>query len=732
MTSHNNHLIRTRTSTVAILILSLISASTHAQDDLNVIQGNGQWLEFTDARNSLYHHFTGQAYGHLEDRKNLIGKIESLDEWEFRQQWIRKTLLEVIGPFPEKTPLNAKITGTVAKDGYRIEHVVYESRPQFYVTASLYVPASLKRRDRAPAIIYCSGHSENGYRSKVYQNVIVNLVRKGFVVFAFDPVGQGERLQYFDAEKEKSLVGGPTSEHSYPGSQAFVAGTCQANYMIWDGIRAVDYLLTRKEVDPDRIGITGRSGGGTQAAYIAAVDDRIEAAAPECYITSFKRLLQSIGPQDAEQNFPNGISKGLDHADLLEVRAPKPTLMVTTTRDMFSIQGARETAAEVTRIYDAYGKGDHFGMVEDDAPHASTKKNREAMYAFFQKHLNNPGTSSDEELALPAEAELMVTTSGQVLTSLGGETMHSLNQKYLQHKAGALRDARGNTHHLEEVIDYAKTLSGYRPSSENSSSVFVGRLQRNGYAIEKYFIKGEGNYVIPYLLITPRQENGRTILYLHPDGKNAEAATGGQIESLVAKGFTVLAPDLVGTGETGAGDFKGDAYIGGVSHNVWYAGILVGRSITGLRAGDVGRLMNVIKKKSPDAEIFAIALGEMTPVLLHAAAFIPDIKRIALIRPLVSYKSLVEQRIYHSEFIPTAVAGSLAAYDLPDLAASLAPRKLLIVNPVDGNNEPVANQQTGDLDFIRQAFASQGKENALSIIQNEDEKGITMPEAWLK
>ncbi|HEU5147418.1 MAG TPA: hypothetical protein VFT90_11920, partial [Chryseosolibacter sp.] len=119
-------------------------------------------------------------------------------------------------------------------------------------------------------------------------------------------------------------------------------------------------------------------------------------------------------------------------------------------------------------------------------------------------------------------------------------------------------------------------------------------------------------------------------------------------------------------------------------------------------------------------------------VLLHAAAFIPEIKRTELIQPLVSYKTLVEKRIYHSEFIPTAVAGSLAEYDLPDLAASLAPRQLLIVNPVNGNNEPVAAQQTGDLDFVRQAFAAQGNENALSIIQDEEDKVITILEGWLE
>src|SRR5690606_10944382 len=159
---------------------------------------------------------------------------------------------------------------------------------------------------------------------------------------------------YFDPETGKSKVGGTTKEHSYPGAQAFITGSSQARYMIWDGIRSVDYLLSRKEVDPDRIGITGRSRGGTQSSYIAAFDERIKAVAPENYITSFQRLIESLGPQDAEQNFFHGIKRGIDHADLLEVRAPKPALVITTTRDAFSILGARETAREVARVYQAY------------------------------------------------------------------------------------------------------------------------------------------------------------------------------------------------------------------------------------------------------------------------------------------------------------------------------------------------------------------------------------------
>ncbi|MEX2591767.1 MAG: prolyl oligopeptidase family serine peptidase [Anditalea sp.] len=290
---------------------------------------------------------------------------------------------------------------------------------------------------------------------------------------------------------------------AYPGAQAFISGKSQAMYMIWDGIRAVDYLLTREEVDPERIGITGRSGGGTQSSYIAAIDERIDAAAPENYITNFTRLLETNGPQDAEQNFLHGIAQGLDQPDLLIVRAPKPTLMITTTRDIFSIQGARETAKEVSGIYEAYGEEQNFSMVEDDAGHASTPKNREAMYAFFQHHLDNPGAPKDEEVELLSDEDIQVTSTGQISTSLEGERVFSLNREDTEKLISQWSDSRTEpTTDFSRVVEAAKKLSGYV-----------------------------------------------------------------EIEWFVKSGFTVLAPDMIGIGEVGAGEFKGDSNFEGNSYN---------------------------------------------------------------------------------------------------------------------------------------------------------------------
>jgi hypothetical protein len=433
--------------------------------------------------------------------------------------------------------------------------------------------------------------------------------------------------------------------------------------------------------------MTGRSGGGTLTAYVAAFDDRVTAAAPECYICGFKRLLESVGPQDAEQNFYHGIAAGIDHADLLEVRAPKPCLLIATTLDFFSIQGARETYDEVKLAYKALGKEENMGMSEDDAPHQSTKKNREAMYAFFQKHLNLPGNTGDEMVEFLTPEELKVTETGQVLTSLKGETVFSINRSETEKLLQALENSRRDLpQHLELVRNSARELSGYKHPDKTPESVFTGRHRRDGYSVEKYMIQGEGKYMFPVLLMIPDEDiKHPAIIFIRPDGKTAQAGKDGQMETLVKKGYAVIAPDLIGIGEMGPGKFKGDAYIGDISYNVWFESILIGRSIVGVRAGDIVRIVRYLESREDIdfRNISAVAYGETCSDLLHAAAFEDSISKIALWEPLISYSTIVMNQYYEPRFTHGAVAGALTAYDLPDLAACIAPREILLINPCD-------------------------------------------------
>ncbi|MEO9021179.1 MAG: acetylxylan esterase [Ginsengibacter sp.] len=718
---------------ITSIFVGLVNIRVKAQNDLDVIKN---WIQFSDASNSLYHDLADQAYSLLDKREEKIAGLHSLSDWQQRQQWIHKKLLKVVGPFPERTPLNAKIIRAITKDNYKVEHIVFESQPGFYVTSSLFIPASVKSGGKAPAIIYCSGHTDQGYRHPIYQQAILNLVEKGFIVFAFDPIDQGERYEYYDPETKKSIIGERDEEHSYIGAQPFISGSSLAKYMIWDGIRAIDYLLTRKEVDPARIGITGRSGGGTQSAYIAAFDNRIKAAAPGNYITNFTRLIQTSGPQCAEQDPFNFIAQGLDIPDLLVVRAPKPTLVIATTRDKtFSIQGAMEAAKEVSRIYKAYNKEKYFNFVTDDTVHASTKKDRESIYAFFQKFLLNPGDSTEEKVKLLSPEELQVTATGQVSTSYGSETVYSLNKKETQKLEAKLQASRKNLHdYLPKVLQSAKRLSGYQQPTKTNCPVFTGRFQKEGYVIEKYFVKGEGDYIIPYLLMKPDLPNHRALIYLDPSGKSTEAGPGGEMEWFVKKGFTVLAPDMLGVGEMGPGVFHGDSYIKGVSYNIWFLSMLIGRSIVGIQGGDVVRLARLMKETKGIDEVYGLAKKEMSPVLLYAAAFDSTITRIALIEPYSSYLSLVTNRFYCPAFVHSAVPGALTAYDLPDLAASLAPRKLTIERVTDGTGNSADSENISkDLSVIKAAYHNQKADNQLNIMPGESIKNLQdVFQAWIK
>ena len=670
--------------TVIVLFLLASTATLKAQpaEDLTLLN---DYRYYSDAPEALYQHICQEAFQQLTQRRETIARLQTPADWKQRQQQVQSQLQKLIGPFPEKTPLNPHITDTLRKDHYRVEKLVFESQPQFYVTAALFVPDGLS--GPAPAIVFASGHVREAFRSETYQTMILNYVKKGFIVLAFDPVGQGERRQYL--EEEASIIAGPTDEHSYVGAQCFLNGSLLLRHMVWDGVRAVDYLLTRPEVDATRIGMAGRSGGGTQTAFIAAMDERIRAAAPEAYITDLELLLKTRGPQDAEQNIYHGTAAELNHADLLEVRAPKPALVVSTTRDFFSIQGARDTYQEVQAAYRALGQEGNLSRAEDDAVHASTPKNREATYAFFQQHLDQPGSAADEPVELLTAEELQVTTTGQVITSLGGETVFSINQRLTD----SLAQRRLVSFNSARVVQAARELSGYEPPPPlYGKALFAGRYVRRGYSVEKYLMEGK-NHVNPYLYFRPDSTTKQAlILYLHPDGKAADAAPGGVIEQFVQQGFAVLAPDLLGTGELDGGHPWGDSHIDSVSYGRWFGSILTNRSIVGWQATDVVALVRFLQRQEEPPPIYAVAHSTLTPMLLHAAAWEPLIARVALIEPLLSYHSLAKHKYYWPQWIPATVAGALTAYDLPELAAALVPRRLTLVDVQDHQGKVLSEE----------------------------------------
>ncbi|HLT94186.1 MAG TPA: acetylxylan esterase [Membranihabitans sp.] len=654
---------------IFLLIFLFLGTLTIAQDkrDVNIYD---YWPYYGDVSNTLYKLLADRAIEQLEERRVHIHNLKSREDWQQRQEYVSKTLQEIVGPFPPRNPLNPVVTDTLIHEGMVIEKLYFESRPDYYVTAIFcYLEGTTTP---LPAIVFCSGHAAEGFRSSTYQTMMFNYVKKGFAVLAFDPIGQGERIRYLDEQGKPRLS--PTIEHSYPGTQSFLAGISPANFFIWDGIRSVDYLLTRSEVDPTRIGITGRSGGGTQSAYIAAMDDRIYAAAPECYITTFDKLLKSKGPQDAEQNLISGIARGIDLADYVEVRAPKPTLLVGTTRDIFSIQGFRDVYEEARLAYGAWGVEDHLTFTEDDAGHASTVKNREATYAFFRQHLNNPGPVKDEDIPVLAPEDLWVLPSGNVYRDLGGQDIYSLTMAYLESQEKMI--AASSRDLSQKMIE----VSGYE-YPESGAVVFSGRTNHDFFSMEKYLIQGSGNYYLPVVWMRPNNHNGKTILWIDEKGKEAAH----EVDLWLEAGYAIVLPDLSGIGELGHGYKGGDARIQNIPLNVWYAGILTDKSILAVHAEEITLLRSFLSNAGVN-KIILLGRGNMGAEVLQTAVMAQWEDPVVVVEAPESFRSILEDREYDARFVMSSVSGSLRYYDLPDLIHALGDQ-VLRVDPVNGRNE---------------------------------------------
>ena len=329
-----------------------------------------------------------RAWQQDEARLTAYAAVQSAADLASLKRRTRERLLAAIGGLPEtRTPLNARVVGVVPAQGYRIEKVIFESVPGLHVTALVYVPDGPP--GRRPAVLVACGHSAEGKAFRNYQEIAARLARRGYVVLCWDPVGQGERSQFWDAARGRSRYNLICAEHAVLGNFACLAGVNLSRWSIWDGIRAVDYLVTRPDVDPGRLSITGTSGGGFQAASIGALDDRLGVVAPSCFITSLPmRMANRIfedPDSDPEQDPYGSVSGGVDHAGLLLLVHPRPLIVAAAVKDFVPIEGTRRTFREVSGIYRRFGAADRVAMVEGFHDHRFSDENQEAVFAFIDR-----------------------------------------------------------------------------------------------------------------------------------------------------------------------------------------------------------------------------------------------------------------------------------------------------------------------------------------------------------
>jgi cephalosporin-C deacetylase-like acetyl esterase len=638
---------------------------------------------FPDVRGMLGRFLRAQAAELLEARRKRvesIGTVAGLDE---RRREFRAFVWDVLGGEPERTPLKARVVGSIERPDHRVEKVIFESRPGFPVTANLYLP-----RPGAgpwPAILFPLGHEDGAKAHHAWQRCLVSLARRGFVCLTWDPVGQGERIQYWDADLKGSKARSSTVEHTMLGQKCLLTGTHMASFTIWDGIRALDYLVSRPEVDRKRIGCTGNSGGGTHTSYLSALDDRIQVSAASCYITSWKRMLETIGPQDAEQVFPWMLERGFDYPDYIYGHGLKPFLMLCGIRDFFPIQGARASFEEARRLFTRLGAADQVEKFEWDDGHGYNPQRRLAAYRWFTRWLKGAEEQREEApVELASEAELQCTGTGQVATQFpAGADVHTITLE----RARKLKAGRGKGDLARRVRELARCMPFEGPARVTG----YGWADAPGCRVEKLTVAGEPGLEMPALLFLPAGEGRHPAVVLA--GAEGKASMAGAAARLARAGAVVLAVDLCGLGETAPKDGGGNWSRAFGNYDAALTAQLVGRTLPGLRAMDVVRAVDVLARRKDVAPASIQAAGEgvaALPVLL-AAVLEKRIAGVVLEGMLVSYQRAVEERL--SQGLPELVIpGALSEFDLPELVAALAGRRVTISNAVDasGQDLPVA------------------------------------------
>lgn len=678
----------------SVLVVSLIA---EAADDLNVLPP----LEGEAAESGLvYHALQQRAHEAFAKRKSVYEELKTPEDCVAYQKRMREFFRTQIGGFPERTPLNPRVIGKLKGDGFHVENVIYESWPGHHVTANLYLPNT---KPPYPGVLVPCGHSHDGKAAAAYQRACILLAKNGMAALCYDPIGQGERYQVLSEQPNEFFRGGSryrpphprvqyycTAEHTLMSVSSIPLGGNSARYRIWDGMRSIDYLISRPEIDAKRIGCTGNSGGGTLTSYIMALDDRVQAAAPVCYSTMFRYLVDFNGPQDGEQVIFGQLAYGMDIADYTLMRAPKPTLICAGTHDRtFKIDGTWELFREAKRFYTRMGYAERVDIIEADAPHGFTIQLREGSARWMNRwlmHKENPIFEGD--LPVFTDEELQCSQSGQILLDAGERSLFEINDGLNQQLAKD-RVELWNSGDLKTLRERVREVSGVKKLGELLRPEFkeVGSIQRPDYQITKLIIKPGHGVPLPALLFQPKERTGELVLYLHGGGKDVDAGAGAAIEQRVKQGDVVLAVDVRCIGETSR---KNNRKIGwshgllGPNYHEWALAYLLGDSMVKLRAEDIlvaTRFLSETQSKNKPEPVVLTAIGETAIPALHAAALEPAMfSKVNLSQMIPSWGAVVKTPETQNQLINT-VHGALKVYDLPELIKLAGATKVKITQP---------------------------------------------------
>ncbi|MCB1225318.1 MAG: acetylxylan esterase [Verrucomicrobiales bacterium] len=608
---------------------------------------------------------------------------------------VQQRIRQCFGPLPEKTPLNARVTGSLERDGYRIEKVIFESRPGFPVTANLYLPTD--RPLPLPGVVGVCGHSLNGKCAEAYQSFAQGLARQGYICLIYDPIGQGERFQYLK-DGLKSRYGGSVSEHIQAGNQLTLVGEFLGTWFTWDGIRALDYLLTRPEVDPQHLGVTGNSGGGTQTTWLCGNETRWTMAAPACFVTTFRHNAENELPADTEQCPPNAMALDLDHSDFLAAMAPKPVIILAKERDYFDARGGEDTLRRLLPLYDLLGEASNIQLHIGPTYHGYTQENREAMYRFFNSITAVSDATTEPPLVIEKDETLWATPQGQIGTDATSRTVFSFSQE--RSRALSAQRAPLDGPALQTAL---RDLLKLPPTPDTVPDYRILRSMGS----RKYPAKGYATYAVEteprvHALVTrlhddqlvsrPPRGARRAVLYVSHRSADAELRAEPLVQELLTAepDAAFYAMDVRGIGDSQPDICGSDQFLRpyGSDYFLTAQSLMLGRPYLGQKVHDILRVLTWLKDQGHE-EIHLAGRGWGALAAAFAAPLSPEVAQVTLKNALTSYTEVAETEDYrwpYAQLLP----GVLQQLDLPDIYRHLESKKLRQIDPwgaTDGMND---------------------------------------------
>jgi dienelactone hydrolase len=658
---------------------------------------------YRDYSKCLPDHLSTLARAAYEKRNNELALLTSADAIQKRQDWARDTFWKLAGGKPEPSPLNPRKTGEFERAGYRLEKVVYESRPSLFVPANLYVPTTGK--PPYPAVLFQMGHSDNGKAYASYQKCCQGLARLGYVVLAFDPMGQGERVGYLNESGVKTRLPSSDEEHSVPGRQLLLLGGTSSRYQVWDAIRSLDYLAGLPFVDPQRLASVGQSGGGTLTMLLACVDPRL-AAAVVCSGNTENVACANFNPpgstDDAEQDLIGSGPLGFDRWDLLYPFAPKPLLIQVSAHDFYGtyspryLSDGREEYEKLLKCYDVLGHADRLGWSSTPLPHSLSYSLRLSVYNWFEKWLKKSDRTIEQEPHVAPEPDkaLWVGPTGNVTRDFSSLRPFDFVKHEAHSIAGGPQDGS-----WKEALDLhaapadLKVRTLVRTPSEDAL-ITAGEVQ------------ADSDVWLPVWLFGPVKPDAsqNPLLVLDDRGRNVYAGEDGVYHRLARKGRVIWAADIRGIGdmrpEVGRGN-PGYTISHDSEEDFAWASLILGDPLLSQRIRDVLAVVQAIRNEpgSGNRSITVAARGRLTVPALFAFVASPQIGSLYLAGGLVSYQNLLGTEIYRQP-LSNFAWDLFRRTDLPKLAAQAAPRRVHVAGPVDGANNQV------EVAAVRSAYSS--------------------------